>query len=286
MNDGRPVRLVTVSSPEFVLGTRVMLDSFLHHNSWFDGQIIVLHNRLAGEAVRLLEAQFPKLLCQNASAALTGAVDRLVDSCPHLQDRRDRFLSLETLLMPGPETTLFLDSDIVVVGSIAELSVPGGQVRVCPDATLLRGQSRHSVTMAEIGHSDANKMQSFNAGMILISEAAINADLSDGLFACLDPQSWSAVQSDHTDQFVWNRLFGNSAVLADLCYNFMIGHADLYKDADSATENMRILHFNGPAKPWFPRYQQAAAQRGGVTRWAFDQWRLACSVMLSRQRAA
>jgi hypothetical protein len=284
MNGSHDTRLVTVSSPEFLLGTRVMLDSFLQHNSWFDGEILVLHSRLAHEASDLLQAQFPNLVCRKASPRLTHIIDQLVAAFPHLQDRRDRFLSLETLLMEPSETTLFLDSDIVVVGSIADLAIESEKLRVCPDATLLRGQLRHRVTMEEVDHSDADSMASFNAGMILIGENAIDAGLHDRLFACLDPQCWSAVKSDHTDQLVWNRLFHDRAVLADPCYNFMLGHAGLYSDGDRAPANMRVLHFNGPAKPWLPQHQQAVAQKVGLTSWAFEQWRLACSAMLSRQR--
>ena len=36
----------TVTSPEFLLGTRVMLDSFLAENPWFEGEIVVIHDRL------------------------------------------------------------------------------------------------------------------------------------------------------------------------------------------------------------------------------------------------
>lgn len=284
MNGTRSTRLVTVSSPEFLLGTRVMLDSFLRHNSWFDGEIVVLHDRLAEDASDLLEAQFPKLMCRKASPQLIQAINQLVSAFPHLQDRRDRFLSLETLLMPTSETILFLDSDIVVVGSVADLAVDGAKLRVCPDATLLRGQLRHRVTMEEVDHSDADSMASFNAGMILINPTAIDADLNGRLFRCLDPQGWSAVKSDHTDQIVWNRLFHHRAMLADPCYNFLLGHAGLYAEVERVPANMRVLHFNGPAKPWLPHYQQAATHSGGMTSWAFEQWRLACSAMLSRQR--
>jgi hypothetical protein len=49
-----PRTLITVSSPEFVLATRVMLHSFRANNPWFTGEIVVLHRRLSDAAAAQL----------------------------------------------------------------------------------------------------------------------------------------------------------------------------------------------------------------------------------------
>jgi lipopolysaccharide biosynthesis glycosyltransferase len=282
MNLMLPSRLVTVTSPEFLLGTRVMLDSLQRHNGWFDGEIIVLHSRLGTEACAKLEAQFPSLTCRLVSAPLADAIARLVDAFPHLRDRRDRFLSLELLLMK-PQATLFLDSDMLVTASFADLQAADGELIACADASILRGRTRDPATMEEVDASDVALITTFNAGMMVLGRNLPLAELGRDMLAMLNRESWGLIKSDHTDQAVWNRLMPDRVRLVDPCYNFMLGHAGLYPAEQSREETLRALHFNGRAKPWLPEHHQAAAGRGALTGWAFGEWRQACSAMLSRQ---
>ncbi|MGB3846359.1 MAG: hypothetical protein WA940_10865, partial [Sphingopyxis sp.] len=64
--------LVTVSSPDFRVGTEVMLASFLAANAWFDGEILILHSRLTAADEAALAAAFPRLSCRRASSRLAG----------------------------------------------------------------------------------------------------------------------------------------------------------------------------------------------------------------------
>lgn len=265
--------LVTVTSPEFLLGTKVMLDSFLRTNSWFGGEIAVLHSRLSGADVAALELQFPRLSCRLASPDLVQAIAALVAAFPHLADRRDRFLSLETLLLPGDWPRLFIDSDTVVCGDLSALLAVPGPLVACPDATMLRGLRRDPVDFAEVPRGAAIA-PSFNAGMMLVRTAAGSP------LELLDPQVWHTVVSDHTDQVVWNRLFGAAARLTDPAANFMVGHAALYPEVPP---EVLVYHFNGRAKPWLALAQAEAASRGGVSAQAFAAWRRACQTMLAGQ---
>jgi hypothetical protein len=272
MSSRSPNQLITVSSPEFLLGTRVMLHSFLASNPWFDGNIVVLHARLGARDAALLEDQFPHLICRTASAALVAAVDRLADSFPNLADRRDRFLSLETLLFPGVWPRLFIDSDVVVCGDLSPIMGDPAPLVACPDATMLRGLERDRATFAEVARGD-DARPSFNAGMMLVREPA------GTVLALLEPEAWRAVASDHTDQAVWNRLFRDRVSLADPAYNFMVGHAGLYGEATPSQP--KLLHFNGQAKPWLPDRHAAALARGGIVGASFEAWRKACQAMLA-----
>lgn len=284
MSTLRPTRLITVSSPEFLLGTRVMLDSFLRHNDWFSGDIFVLHRRLDSAATAQLEAEFPSLKCRTVSVRLAEAIAALVDAFPQLLNRQDRFLSLEMLLIEPDADTLFLDSDILITASFAELAPARSELIACPDASLLRGRTRDLATMEEFDTLDAEATTTFNAGMIMLGRTLPQAQLCDEMLAYLKPESWGSIQSDHTDQAVWNRLMANRVRLQDYGYNFMLGHKALYPEEKRLRQSIRALHFNGRAKPWLPEYQRAAATQDGLTAWAFEQWRLGCRAMLERQR--
>lgn len=266
-----PAQLVTVSSPEFMLGTRVMLHSFLAANPWFDGEIVVLHARLESHETDLLQSGFQRLSCRTAGPGLGGAVDRLIEAFPKLADRRDRFLSLETLLLPGAWPRLFIDSDVVVCGDLSPVLGTPGALVACPDATMLRGRERDTATFAEVERGEAAR-PSFNAGMMLVRKAGADP------LGLLDPAAWAAIASDHTDQAVWNLLYRDHVSLVGPEFNFMVGHAGLYGDVPAS---VRLYHFNGRAKPWLADRQAQAAAQGGITGTAFAAWREACKAMLA-----
>jgi lipopolysaccharide biosynthesis glycosyltransferase len=260
-----------------------MLHSFLDSNPWFDGEIILVHSHLPQAATKKLEDQFGNLHCKSAEEALAQAITSLVEHFPHLEDRRDRFLSLETLLLPDARPTLFLDSDILVRGDLSDLATIDAALVACPDASILRGRSRDPLTMEEL--QDPGEGNSFNAGMLMLGDDALNTQRLERMFEYLQPESWQAIRSDHTDQAVWNRLFPGEVQLASPDYNFMVGHTELQDVAEAEWNGLRILHFNGPAKPWLPDRHQAAVAQGGLRAWAFEQWRMACSNMLAHRVA-
>jgi lipopolysaccharide biosynthesis glycosyltransferase len=202
-----------------------------------------------------------------------------VEAYPALRNRQDRFLSLDALLLPGPWPRLFLDSDILVCGDLSGMMIHSVQIVACPDATMLRGRERHDATFAEIEpNEDDPPKPSFNAGVILIQGDVADSTVASELLELLSPQRWQAVASDHTDQAVWNQLFRDHVGLIEPAYNFMVGHAGLYREAQ--LQDIRLLHFNGGAKPWLPDRFGAAIAQGGLVAEAFEMWRLACKAML------
>jgi len=269
--------LVTVSSPDFRIGTEVMLHSFLAHNRWFSGEILVLHSRLSEADTAALAHRFPRLSCHRASPRLAAAVDGLVAAHPHLAGRRDRFLSLETLLIPGSRRRLFCDSDMLFRGDIAPLLDRDAPLVACPDAATLRGRRRDGTTMAELGdegEQDGPTLQSFNAGLMLVDPAG-EATI-DAMFAALDPDAWSQVMSSHTDQAVWNRLFRGNADLASTRYNLMMLHRlESHAHEPVPVADARVLHFNGPGKPWLPARHAEAIARDPAFAEALRFWALA-----------
>jgi lipopolysaccharide biosynthesis glycosyltransferase len=275
MSTKLPQRLMTVSSPEFLLGTRVMLHSFLEQNSWFVGEIIVLHSRLRISDIALLEGQFAKLSCKRADAQLAKALDALVASFPHLEKRRDRFLSLDILLEDRAGPSLFLDSDMLIRGDLSSLTDNDATLVACRDATMLRGLRRVLATMEE----SEGQGSSFNAGVMLLQSSS--PDLAEATLARLTPENWAAIRSDHTDQAVWNVLFADQVQLVDSRFNYLVGHSALQPLDEPEWPSLCALHYNGPAKPWLADRQMQAAAKGGLTNWAFAEWREAARAMLA-----
>lgn len=276
-----PLRLATVTSPEYLLGTRVMLDSFLAENPWFAGEIVVIHDRLDEAQVRQLEQQFAGLTCHRPGAVFAGAVDSLCRAVPKLAGRRDRFLSLEVMLLDGGGPLLFLDSDLVVCGSLESAVAGDALLAACADAAMLRGNVRDALTLAERA-ATGDDLPSFNAGVMWFADtASLRAD-RDRLLELLGPDEWHAIASEHTDQAVWNRLYRDRVRLLDPRFNMMVGHAGLYgPELFEPDGDIRVLHFNGAAKPWLPGRHGSLSPR---QEWAMERWRLAARAMMARRR--
>lgn len=250
--------LLTVSSPDFRVGTEVMLASFLAHNPWFAGDILILHSRLTETDQIALAAAFPRTACRTASPDLTAAIDALVAAHPHLASRRDRFLSLETLLLPGSGRTLFADSDLLFRGDLSPLLAVDAPLLAAPDAAMLRGNARDTATLAEVA-AGTDAPASFNAGLLLYDPDPADAD---ALWPLLDPDHWTRIASRHTDQAVWNLLLRDRVQLVGTAWNLMIGHrAASFAHEAVALEQAQVLHFNGAAKPWRPDRHAGAIAR-------------------------
>lgn len=253
--------LVTVSSPDFRIGTEVMLASFLAHNRWFTGDILVLHSRLTDADQAALAASFPRLLCRTASPPLADAINTLTVAHPHLAARRDRFLSLETLLLPATGRLLFADSDLLFRGDIAPLLDRDAALVACPDAAMLRGNVRDADSLAEVAAGETASA-SFNAGLLVYDPVAAGPGVAAALWPLLYPAGWARIASQHTDQAVWNLLLRDRVALAGTAFNLMIGHrAASFAHEPVPLADARVLHFNGGAKPWRPdRHADAIAR--------------------------
>lgn len=250
--------LVTVSSPDFRIGTEVMLASFLATNPWFDGDIVVLHSRLAEADQAALAAAFPRLACRSASPRLADAIDALTAAHPHLASRRDRFLSLETLLLSAPGKILFADSDLLFRGDISSLLTRDAPLVAAPDAAMLRGNQRDADTLAEVA-AQGEARASFNAGLLVYDP---DPALAGTLWPLLDPAGWSRIASQHTDQAVWNLLLRDRVELVGTGFNLMIGHrAASFAHEAVHVVDAHVLHFNGAAKPWRPDVHAEAIAR-------------------------
>lgn len=277
--------LVTVSSPDFRVGTEVMLASFRAANPWFDGEILILHSRLSAADEAALAAAFPHLSCRGPSLRLAAAIDDLVAAHPHLATRRDRFLSLETLLLPPRSKHLFCDSDLLFRGDIAPLFAIDAPLVAAPDAAMLRGNVRAADTLAEVTPADGARAASFNAGLLVHDPAAAGAATADALWPLLDPEVWSRVASQHTDQAVWNLLLRDRVHLVGTEFNLMMTHRRAsFAHEPVAIGDARVLHFNGPAKPWRPDRHADAIARDGDYAEAFRLWIAARADWLRTQR--
>ncbi|CAA0123022.1 Uncharacterised protein [BD1-7 clade bacterium] len=247
--------LVTVSTDCFLDGSLVMIDSFLHHNSWFSGDIIVLHDdSLSASSIATLTRMFTGLQCRRVDAELTLRIHNLVKYAPKLKSRQARFYSLNCFNICGYQQLIFVDSDTLFLDSIQPICQYSDKLIAAPDASHYRGKTRDRQSFAEKSNIDTENdgiATTFNAGLMIINERFRSDIIYRALLDKLSIDFWQHVRTDHTDQLILNIHFEDQIEIISSRYNYLLTHAALLKEqANIALDDVALLHFNGPLKPW------------------------------------
>ena len=251
-----------------------MLDSFLAQNAWFDGELVAIQSGLDEGEQQQLEADFPGLRVLGPPQLLLAALADLAGAHQHLATRIARFHSLSSFWLECEGDILFCDSDLVFAGDIAPIFEDEGEMLAAPDRAMLQGNRRDPKTLEEVsGDPDASAFSSFNAGLMVLRPALRNDANRRAILAELGGDFWENLHSQHTDQALLYRLFGDRVTLFDQRYNRLVGHAaSLRGVADLPLEDACVLHFNGPAKPWRLEHHGERARDDGQFIAALRVW--------------
>ncbi len=283
----RTVALATVTSAGFLPGTFVMLDSFLRHNPWFDGDLIVIHRDLNGSQQARLTNAFPRLRCIAPRAALRKKIDFLAKAVPDLSRQAAQFLSIEAVGLSEYDRVLFCDSDLLFRDTLQNLFALPHALVCCGDGSFYRGNARDPDSFAEI--TEANPpakvlRKAFNAGLLLMDRTICTAHHLDRLIAGIDPDLWGDIATGHTDQRLFNVVFAGQQTLVGPEYNYVLRHHRQLESICGVTlEQAKVIHFNGSAKPWNPAALRQLARPDPVILDAQALWREAYRSYLARQ---
>lgn len=256
--------LVTVTTAAFVPGTLVLIDSFLRHNAWFDGDIAIVHDDLPVDAQRLIAAIRDGIEFLEVSPALRGRIEAAAVAVPDLAPKRARFYSLEAFRPRGYDRVLFCDSDVLFRGSIRDLFDDPHALVVCGDGYHYRGRVREWTLpsgLAGAGSQVRAYSSTFNAGLMLFDGTiATDADY-DGLLRLVDSGIHHGDPAGLTDQLVLNIYYAGRQYLAGAEYNYLLRHHDaIASHSGIDLTDARVVHYNGVPKPW-------EVGRAGVSLW-------------------
>ncbi len=275
--------LATVTTPDFLLGTLVMLRSYLDENQRYDIDFLVIHHGLSQSEQRLLKEAVPRLKLRYPSPDLIYYLDRLASELPSLRNRIGRFYSLEITRLIGYERVLFCDSDLLFRGNIDRLFEDEAELLAAPDASCYRGNERELSSFSEVISSDGNKSELdvkeilpsvFNAGFMLFDGRDFGESLYQALLSELEVKKWEQVKTSHTDQVIFNRYYSDRVSFIDARYNYLLLHHDLIKNASSICVDEAIVwHFNGPTKPWKSYSAKINKKLTGVPEFTRTAWR-------------
>ena len=269
--------LATVLSPEFLSGALTTLHSFLKHNSWFRGDIVIICEDLSQVQKEQISESFDRVLWMEVSELLKNRLFNLVNVIPSLRSRYKRFYSVESFAIHGYDKTIFCDCDLLFRDSIEAMVDFDGPLVCCGDASHYRGLGRNRITYQEEPLCESNRTsiltETFNAGLMIIDSSLASPETYARLMKLLDAEKWLKIRAGQTDQLLYNLAFSGRQKLFDSSYNFLLGHPKcIFSSERRELTEAKVLHFNGPDKPWLPNRLLLATQKNPKLVWAYELW--------------
>lgn len=245
--------LVTVSNEEYLEGTKVLFFSFLKHHPKFVGDLIVIHNNLPinkqEELTDLFDVNFVQI-----GEELVRTIQNLVDVKNELENRYQRFWSLEVFKLKQYDHLLFLDSDILCRDSLQHLFDLSHGISACPDMSFYEGISRDRISFQKEKNpinSSQNIFKTFNAGVFSIRFSKLSGTVYTDLLDLLKASTFSGVRSGHTDQYILNIYFENKVNWIEVQYNYVLKNIELIEAKTLVSpEEASVWHYIRHPKPW------------------------------------
>jgi lipopolysaccharide biosynthesis glycosyltransferase len=275
MTRGAHACLATVGDDAYLPGTVVLLSSFLRHNDWFDGDIVVIHGDGLTDAGRSRLVGFPNLRLHRVGGTLEARLASLAAE-PRIGQKLTHLYSLEAFNLPDYDWILSLDSDIVCRGSVQDLIAIDAPLVCCPDQSFFWERRRNRRTYAPVRPGGAPDVipAAFNVGVMRIAPARLRACVYDDLLGQLHPATWADVQTGHSDSVLLNQYFEHAWTQAPEIFNYLVSAgAARYTRPRAALEDAVLVHYLGRPKPWEPAAATEPMQP--ERRAAFSLWQAA-----------
>jgi lipopolysaccharide biosynthesis glycosyltransferase len=260
------IALITVSSDSFLPGTMVLFHSFLTHNPWFTGNLIVIDGGLSEISKASLTGKF-NVIIKQPDNKIEEQLDNLITLLPAYAKTRARFYSLEMFSFNGYDQVLFLDSDMLCLHNVHDLFLAGHSFAACADHRYYQNCVRNKKTFLPVERSTETELfnehfidRFFNTGFMLVNGSLLNDAMFHKLINAIQPGAFKTIQTGHTDTVILNNELLSKVTWLDIKYNL---YATLFDSAVVAGVEPCFVHFMGKQKPWMQRL----ASNKWLTRW-------------------
>ncbi|MCX6276622.1 MAG: hypothetical protein NT004_00825 [Bacteroidetes bacterium] len=250
--------MCTVTSPDFVPGTMALIHSFLKHNPWFAGDIVIISDGLEPGQEELF-AIFPRVKFYNPGDDLLLRIGHLCNALPELIAKRRRFYSIEIFNLGDYDRLLFFDSDMLVMGDISEALSHPAPLLACsdqPNRHVGKVRSRKSfkrILRSEVTDVSTMLLKTFNAGFFVVGKKLLNQNTYNGLKDLIHINIFRNIRTHNTDQVVLNLFFDGVASILPFAYNMIVSKWPEFLSGKKINlPDIKVLHFTGNYKPWEP----------------------------------
>ncbi|MEM1319714.1 MAG: glycosyltransferase [Bacteroidota bacterium] len=269
--------VATVTTPDFVPGTLVLLHSFLQNNPWFDGDVILISQGLEQIYTRYFQI-FPQLIYEEVDPEIVSRTDRLCEQHEQFAQRRAQFYSLQLLRLRGYDKLLFLDSDMVIVGDLRPVFEREEPFLACADGFYYKGWYRDAKTYEKVLPEEVQLgrelwLDTFNSGFMMVNQSLLTDQAFEEAVGMINDDYFSSVSTNHSDQLIFNVYFRKKFTLLSSKYNYRFGVGQAIREKDGISfEEASVLHFTSKRKPWRSEQVLRAAFRIKHYRRSYDQW--------------
>jgi lipopolysaccharide biosynthesis glycosyltransferase len=111
------VALVTQLNDDFIIGFKVMVNSLLKNNPWFDLPIIILDDGLTDQGKEVIKSRYKNIIFQPIDKARYEGTNFSI-TAPKL---RCTYYKLDIFNIKDYDRLVFIDSDVVILRDIKEL---------------------------------------------------------------------------------------------------------------------------------------------------------------------
>lgn len=248
----KKIALATVTTPNFLPGTLVMLHSFLTHNPWFNNNIYIIHDEIKGPQKKLISAIYP-VQYLNVSSDINEKVKNIIPDYTDFERRKAQFYSLELFEIENEESILFLDSDMLIRSNISEIQEWCSPFYACGTVNKYKKDYLNPI----INPFD---IESFNAGFMLFDSSIRTKSIKQALIGMISKRFFNAfityaknnnIPRVGSDQIILNTFFKDKTTYISGKYNYRIGISNEIELKDNIKyNNASILHYTGSKKPW------------------------------------
>ncbi|MBN1949632.1 MAG: hypothetical protein JW801_00410 [Bacteroidales bacterium] len=245
--------LATVTTTSYWKGTRAMIRSFLYHNPWFFGDILLITDQKAEIEIRR-DREKLKAEIVEPSLELRERSERVAKHIGQYKGIASRLYILEIFRLERYKRVLFFDSDVIHLSTLDTTILFSGEIVAVRDPWYFRGYVRDKITLAKIPLNQSGETSYrdfFNSGFLSIGESHLNTKLYVELIQKVEVSRYKNHLDKILDESILNEAFHNEVSLVPVNYN-----CSVHLIAEGIiTTPVRVLHFTGSNKPWmFPAW--------------------------------
>lgn len=250
------IALATVTDTNYLLGTQILLYSFLRNNPWFKGEIVIIESDLSIEEKKLLQ-RFPNLRFERPSEILLQRIEILANYWEVIRSKRKNLYSIEAFRFKDHKKLLFLDSDILCIGDMSLLFTQKtpAPILAVSDSLSHKNQIREKrhFTPCPIDQQidGLEYYNSFNSGCFILNFDNSSNHVYEDLIRLVNPVFFKDNKTRMTDQFLLNQYFHNEVSFIPEHFNYLLNvQPPVNLKSLKTSSDIRIIHYLEYTKPW------------------------------------